>query len=192
MSGGCFVATVAILTKQAELAGEVAHVFEALVHTGEPDRGHIVEQPESLQDRSPDSLTRDLGRARADVVLHVGRQTLDCLGVDRSVLAGRSDPGDHLAPLEGLPLARSLEHHHDSSARPFVGRETPGARHALPAATYRQPLLHLSRVDDTIVGRAAPRATHTLTVAAAVAVRRYGTVMREPGTSLSVCTWASS
>ena len=156
---------VCVLDQKTELAREIVNLLEAFVHTGETDRGHIVEPSQSLQHGKADLLSLHLGPKRPSGLLHGRGQSLELLWLNWTVLTCSAGTGNHLAPVERLAMTGAFDDPQHCLAHPLDSREPPPARDAFTAAADSLTKFHLARVHDPIFGRPTPRAAHELTVA---------------------------
>src|SRR5262245_43594165 len=103
-------------------------------------------------------MTRHFGSAgRADGVLDLLRQLLECVLVDRATLTGPPHPCDHLLAAERLRHPGPL---HDREYRLLDGGKPPTALGARPPAPDHLTVVHLTGVNDPRVRVAAERTAH--------------------------------
>ena len=157
--GGCR------LGQESDLALEVSEVLEALIDTGEPDIGHLVKTLESLEYGYAEILSRhDRIAPASQVIFDRLGNTRNLSIIDRSVLAGRTDPSRHLEVVEWLSHSGPLLHDKRQLFDSFEGSETLRTCHALTTATDRSTILGHARVHNPIIICRAEGTTHTLTI----------------------------
>ena len=149
-----------VLVSSPDLAPEVVDALEALVDAGEPQVGDLVDHPEVLEHRQTHLLRRGLPALVTQLVLDLTGDDVELLLGHRTVLGGRPQPVDQLAPVERLAQARALDHDQRDLVDPLEGGVAVPAAGAFPAAPDGGPVLGHPRVHDPIVVGQAPGTTH--------------------------------
>src|SRR5690606_39097198 len=121
------------------------------------------ELAEGSEDRQADLVTGYFSTSRGpDVVLGPLSQQRQRVLVDRTSLARRADPVEHLLPAERLGCPRTL---HDGERHRVDGREPALARGALAPTPDDRTVLRRAGVDHATVAVPAEGAVHAKTPA---------------------------
>src|SRR5207249_7633079 len=114
---------------------------------------------QSLHQPLADSISRELLlRTFLEQVFHFVDHGFETAHRDGPLLAGLHQSGEELVAVERLPAAVLLDDHVRDLINPLIGRESPGAGEAFPAAPRNAPPLPVAAVDDLALGAPANRA----------------------------------